>query len=86
MNNVNFQSDFETPKTAAEKVRVIAARIFQVDASSVTLEMGPDDIESWDSLNHLRLITEIESTFAVHLSMQQIQNIHSLDDVVRVVG
>jgi len=86
MSNVKFQSDFETPKTAAEKVRAIAARIFQLDASSLTLDMGPDDIESWDSLNHLRLITEVESAFAVHLSMQQIQNIHSLDDLVAVVG
>jgi acyl carrier protein len=48
--------------------------------------MGPDDIERWDSLNHLRLITETESAFSVRLTMSQIQQIKSLADLVRFVA
>jgi acyl carrier protein len=48
--------------------------------------MGPDDIDAWDSLNHLRLITAVESAFSLHLSMQQIQKIHSLADLVNFVA
>jgi acyl carrier protein len=48
--------------------------------------MGPEDIDTWDSLNHLRLITEVESSFSVQLSMQQIQKIQSLSDLVDAVA
>lgn len=80
------QSDYAVHPAARERIREIAADIFQMDAASIDLTMGPDDIDKWDSLNHLRLITEIESAFSVRLSMQQIQQIHSLADLVQVLG
>ena len=69
-----------------EKIKEIAAGIFQLDLSSIRLDMAPDDVDTWDSLNHLRLITEVESSFSIQLSMQQIQSIHSLADLVEAVA
>jgi acyl carrier protein len=79
------QSNYTIHPAAGRKVMEIAAGIFQVDAASIDLAMGPDDIERWDSLNHLRLITETESAFSVRLTMNQIQQIQSLADLVRFV-
>jgi acyl carrier protein len=53
---------------------------------SIDVTMGPDDVDRWDSMNHLRLITEVENTFAIHLSMQQIQQIRSLDQLSKFVS
>jgi acyl carrier protein len=90
MNNLNsrFASSVaaETAPAASDKVREIAAQIFQVNAESLDLEMGPDAVESWDSLNHLRLITEVESTFGIRLSMQQIQDVRCLADLAHYVA
>jgi acyl carrier protein len=80
------QSNYAVHPAPAQRVKEIAAGIFQIDASSVDLAMGPDDIERWDSLNHLRLITETESAFSVRLTMSQIQQIKSLADLVRFVA
>lgn len=79
------QSNCTVHPAAGKKVMEIAAGIFQVDAASIDLAMGPDDIERWDSLNHLRLITETEGAFSVRLTMNQIQQIQSLADLVRFV-
>ncbi|HLU06771.1 MAG TPA: acyl carrier protein [Woeseiaceae bacterium] len=73
------------PLDAEVRVREIAAGIFKVDVAAIDLAMGPDDIDRWDSLNHLRLITEVESAFSLKLTMQQIQQIQSLADLVKFI-
>lgn len=76
----------DDPTGTSDRIKAIAADVFQLDAASIDLEMGPDDIESWDSLNHLRLITEVESAFSVRLTMKQIQEIESLGDLAQFVS
>jgi acyl carrier protein len=86
MTSAELKSDYAAFMPTTQKIREIAAGIFQLDASSIRLEMGPDDIDTWDSLNHMRLITEVESSFSIRLSMQQIQNIRSLEDLANSVA
>jgi acyl carrier protein len=81
MRNIEAQSSCAAHPAAQDRVREIAAGVFQVDVGSIDLAMGPDDIDRWDSLNHLRLITEFENAFSLRLTMQQIQQIHSLADL-----
>jgi acyl carrier protein len=86
MRSIELQPDYAASMMTTEKIKQIAAGIFQLDVSSIRLDMGPEDIDTWDSLNHLRLITEVESSFSVQLSMQQIQKIQSLSDLVNTVA
>ena len=69
-----------------DKLTALVAEIFNVRADSIELTMTPDDIQQWDSLNHLRLITAIETEFNITLSMKQIQNIQSLRDIQEIVS
>jgi len=51
----------------------------------VTMELTPEDIGLWDSLNHLRLVTAVENAFDIKLTMSEIQsidNIAKLDELV----
>ena len=63
------------------RFKELAAEVFHVNADSIEFAMTPDDIEKWDSLNHLRLITAVESEFNIRLSMSQIQSIECLGDL-----
>ena len=48
-----------------------------------------EDIEGWDSLNHLRIITAAEREFSVSLSMEEIESVDSgrkLIEVLRSYG
>ena len=64
-----------------DRLNTIAAEMFGLRAEDVDLAMKPDDVEKWDSLNHLRLITAVESEFNIRLSMHQIQGIECLGDL-----
>jgi len=60
------------------KLAEIIAEIFFLDEDEVKPELTPDDVALWDSLNHLRLITAIESEFGFQFSMSEIQSIDNL--------
>lgn len=71
---------------SGQRVKEIAAKVFQLDPADIDLAMGPEDIDAWDSLNHLRLITEAEKAFSLRLTMQEIQKIQSLTDLVQFLS
>ena len=70
----------------AKTIIAIAAEIFQVDPDVLAPGSTPDDVEKWDSLAHLRLITAVEAEYGIRLSMQQIQNVRSLGDLEAAVS
>ncbi len=68
------------------QVRAVMARVFDVDASRITDETRAADIEGWDSLTHLIVLTGIERRLAVKLPMEEAyaaQNVGALVSLVR---
>lgn len=56
----------------------IVAELFDLDPALVDDALTPEDVELWDSMNHLRLVSAVEEEFQIKLSMQEIESIHSL--------
>ena len=56
----------------------IVAELFDLDAAAVDAALTPEDVELWDSMNHLRLVSAVEEEFQIKLSMQEIESIRSL--------
>jgi acyl-CoA synthetase (AMP-forming)/AMP-acid ligase II/acyl carrier protein len=50
------------------KLAAIFAEVFQIDVAPDVQDLSAETIASWDSLNKLRLVLEIEQTFGVSLS------------------
>ena len=69
-----------------DKIARIAAELFQLDVEAVKLDLTPDDVAAWDSLNHLKLITAVESEFSIRLTMNQIRKIESLADLAEAAS
>jgi len=61
-----------------DKLTEIVSELFDLNPTSVRDELTPEDVELWDSLNHLRLITAVEQEFAIRLSTGDIESITSL--------
>jgi acyl carrier protein len=60
------------------KLVEIVAELFDLDAAAVDAALKPEDVELWDSMNHLRLVSAVEEEFRIKLSMQEIESIRSL--------
>ena len=86
MKSIESEPDCVMHPASEQRVKEIAAKVFQIDPAGIDLAMGPEDIDTWDSLNHLRLITEAEKAFSLRLTMQEIQHIRSLTDLVQFLS
>jgi acyl carrier protein len=51
----------------------------------ITQATSPENIERWDSLQHIALIRAIEMTFSVRLSMDEMMEIRSVGDIEKVL-
>ena len=58
----------------------LAARIFGVDASTLTPATAYGSIPGWDSVNHLRLVMETEKAFGVRYPLERIPSLLTLAD------
>ena len=60
------------------KLVEIVAELFDLEPAAVDDALTPEDVELWDSMNHLRLVSAVEEEFQIKLSMQEIESIRSL--------
>jgi acyl carrier protein len=60
------------------KLVEIVAELFDLPPAAVDDALTPEDVELWDSMNHLRLVSAVEEEFQIKLSMQEIESIRSL--------
>jgi len=72
-------------RALADRVVEIAARVFELGEQSLSMTDSPQTIERWDSLNHLKLITAIESEFGIRLRMQTVIKINDVAALVAAV-
>ncbi len=57
-----------------------------VPAATIGQETSADTVGSWTSLNHLMLISQVEETFGVVFSNQQIRDLTSYDKLLSAVA
>ena len=51
----------------------------------ITEKITSDDIEDWNSLNHLTLVGEIEQAFNIKFSMQEMLDMKSVKVILDVI-
>jgi len=56
-----------------------------VSIRSVSFETGPDDIPGWDSAGHLFLVSNLEQSLGVNLDVDDVMEMETVRDIVRVI-
>jgi len=72
-------------ETVLDRVRAIAAGLFDIPASQVTPDLGPATFEAWDSVQHLNLMLDLEQTFGVRFEPEDVEQMQSIGLIVRLV-
>ena len=58
---------------AIQDLDTIFAEVLGLPVEGIDDSLTPDLCAHWDSLNHLRLVTEIEARFGVEFTMAEVQ-------------
>jgi len=70
-----------------EKLNKVLRDLFDLKKEEdINDDMGPDEIESWDSLGHVELITSLEEVFDISLGVVDISRMYTVGDIKKIVG
>lgn len=68
------------------EVRGIAADIFQVDPQALSAASSPDQVEKWDSVQHLNLVLALEDKYGIVFEPDEMEQMRNLGDIASLVG
>ncbi len=64
-----------------DKFNKIVLEIFKLTPDQITDSLSAKDIPSWDSMNYLLFIAELEKQFSVSFNMDEVLNADTLGEV-----
>lgn len=67
------------------RLKAILTKLFLVDESSINDKLSRENVEEWDSMGHLMLISEVESTFGVFIPDESITKIKTVGDLKKAL-
>lgn len=73
-----------------EKIKAKLTEIFQdvFDDDSITLteKTTADDIDAWDSLEHITLISAVEKAFKMRFSMKEVSGMKNVGEMIDILA
>ena len=86
MSDISEQASADS--VAKDGVRPEIVKIFDdvfQHESGLSPQTSRDDIERWDSLQHVALVSSIEDTFKISLSMDEMMEIEKVADIEAIL-
>lgn len=71
--------------TVSEQLQMIMRETFDDQAINISNEMTAADVDAWDSLSHIELIVNIEDSFNIKLSVNEIINLQNVGDMINLL-
>ncbi len=68
-----------------EKLNEVFREVFDDDSIEVHDETTADDIEDWDSLEHINLVVAVEKKFGVKFEMNEISVLKNVGEMVDIL-
>lgn len=68
-----------------EKITEIFREVFSDNNIVINDEMTANDVENWDSLTHMLMITKVEETFGIKFKLKELNKLKSVGDLVEIV-
>ncbi len=68
-----------------EKLNEVFRDVFDDEEITVTDATTADDIEDWDSLEHINLMSAVEQEFGIKFSMGQIVTMKNVGEMANII-
>ena len=75
-----------TSESIYEKLNEVFQDVFDDDSITVNAETTADDIENWDSLEHINLISSVEKAFGIKFTMAQVVGMKNVGEMVDIIS
>ena len=72
-------------KVILEKLEKIFREVFNDDKLIIRRDMSANDVDGWNSLNHMILVSEVEKAFSIKLKLKDLNKMHNVGDMVDII-
>ncbi|MGN0589898.1 MAG: acyl carrier protein [Ruminiclostridium sp.] len=69
-----------------ERLNEVFRDFFDDDEIELTPETTAEDIEDWDSLNHITLMSAVEEEFGVRFTMGQVSGMKNVGEMAEIIA
>ncbi|HOW30168.1 MAG TPA: acyl carrier protein [Bacteroidales bacterium] len=69
-----------------EKLEASFRKVFNMNTLEIMREMTANDIDKWDSLTHMLLISEIEDTFEIRFKLKELNRMKNIGDMIDLIS
>ena len=69
-----------------EELFSLIARVLGLSTPEIKDETSPENTESWDSFNALVMVSELEDTFKVSFTMEEVQEVTCVADIKKALS
>jgi acyl carrier protein len=66
-------------------IKKIISEVLSISEDQIVPELKLVDIEDWDSMNHMILITEIEDKMGIDFTGDEIADMNTIKDLLEIV-
>lgn len=70
------------------EIKKLIGKIFDIDILNISEDkIVPDNIEKWDSMGHLNLITSLEEDFSIEFEPEEIiKMLNGFKEIVKIIN
>lgn len=67
------------------KLTGIFRDVFDDESINITPQMSADDLEEWDSISHISLISAVEDEFGMKFTMSEVVGMKNVGEMVNII-
>jgi len=67
------------------KLKSVFEKVLEENDITITREMTAKDIENWDSLRHIQLISEVERAFGIKFKLREVVSMKNVGDLIDLI-
>jgi acyl carrier protein len=68
-----------------KKLYILLAEILEIKPEDITDEISPENTPSWDSFNGLMIAAELEKSYNVKFTMEDVLSVKSVRDIKKAL-
>lgn len=68
-----------------QRLNDIFCEVFDDDSIRITDEMTAQDVEEWDSLNHINLIVAVQRSFKIKFTVGEVNNLANVGEFIDLI-
>jgi len=69
-----------------ERIRTVLIAVLKHENFEMRDDLSARDVDGWDSLSHMVIITEIEDQFGVRFKLRELNSLNNLGNLIELVG